>query len=144
MKKLLILICLLGLLASTKADAKGLYTKENHEYLSKIIHHEAGASYVNDYTRYMVGVVVMKRVKSPYFPNTIKGVLLQDNPRQYMPQWEFDRVVPNKKSKQVARKLLKGGHKALRNYPDSLVYQANFIQGSVYRYSDGVYFCLRK
>ncbi len=128
------------LLSNSKAEAK-LYTKENYKYLSKIIAHEAGADYCSNYTRYMVGVVVLKRVKSPLFPNTIKGVLLQ--PRQYMSQWEFDRTTPNKKSKRTAKKLLKGGFKGISAYPDNLVYHANFVQGSgIYRVSNGVYFCL--
>lgn len=148
MKKMISVLCLLAILVCTSgvkdADAKDLYTKENHEYLAKIIHHEAGAAWCSDYTRYMVGVVVLKRVKSPYFPDTIKGVLLQDCPRQYMSQYEFDKVKPNKRSRKIARKLLKGGHKALSGYPDTLVYQANFVQGSgVYRVSNGVYFCLK-
>lgn len=140
-KAILSLLIGLALLSNSKAEAKSLYTKQNQEYLSKIIAHEAGADYCSDYTRFMVGVVVLKRVKSPLFPNTVKGVLLQ--PRQYMSQWEFDRTIPNKKSKRTAKKLLKGGFKGVNAYPDNLVYHANFIQGSgVYRVSNGIYFCL--
>lgn len=145
MKRLLIILILVfAFLKPNTADAKGIYNKENHEYLSKIIMHEAGAPWVNDYTRYLVGVVVMKRVKSPLFPNTVKGVALQTNPTQYFSEYEFSKVKPNRKSKKTARILLEGGHKALRCYPDNLVYQANFTQGSsVFRVSNGVYFCLR-
>lgn len=129
---------------SQTTEAKSLYTKEAHKYLSRIIQHEAGASYCSDYTRYLVGVVVLKRVKSSLFPDSVKGVLLQDGPRQYMSDYEFSLVRPSKKCKQISRKLLKGGFKGISAYPDNLVYHANFVQGSgIYRVSNGVYFCLK-
>lgn len=120
--------------------AKHLYNKTSHKYLSRIIEHEAG--HVKEHTAYMVGVVVLKRVKSPLFPDTVKGVLLQDGPRQYMSDYEFSQVTPSKRSNKLSKKLLKGGFKGVSKYPDNLLYHANFKQGSVYDYSDGVYFCL--
>lgn len=128
---------------SESSQAKDLYNKTNHRYLSRIIQHEAGASYCNDYTRYMVGVVVLKRVKSPLFPNSVKDVLLQDNPQQYMTEYEFSLVKPSKKCRKISKKLLKGGFKGIKSYPDNLLYHANFVQGrGVYRQSNGIYFCL--
>jgi hypothetical protein len=119
-----------------------MYTRENIEYLSKIIMHEAGNT-ESDRTSYLVGVVVLKRVKSKLFPDTVKEVLLQDNPRQYMSQAEFDRVKPNERSVEIAEELLIKGFKGIKKYPNDLLYHANFTQGSVYEYSEGIYFCRR-
>jgi len=119
-----------------------LYTMENIDYLSKIIMHEAGNT-ESDRTSYLVGVVVLKRVKSKLFPDTVKEVLLQDNPRQYMSQAEFDRVKPNERSVEIAEELLIKGFKGVKKYPNDLLYHANFTQGSVYEYSEGIYFCRR-
>lgn len=139
----LFLISLISIFSSEKSSAKSLYTEESHKYLSRIIQHEAGASYCSDYTRYMVGVVVLKRVKSPLFPNTVKEVLLQNNPTQYMSDYQFSLVNPSRKCKKIARKLLKGGFKGISSYPDNLLYHANFRQGrATYRISNGIYFCL--
>lgn len=119
-----------------------LYTRENIDYLSKIIMHEAGNT-ESDRTSHLVGVVVLKRVKSKLFPDTVKEVLLQDNPRQYMSQAEFDMVKPNERSIEIAEELLLRGFKGIKKYPNDLLYHANFTQGSVYEYSEGIYFCRR-
>lgn len=143
MKKIIVTVILtLSLILSYNAKqcyAKSkLYTKDNIKLLSKIIHHEAGN--VRQKTRKLVGVVVLKRMKSPLFPNTMRGVLFQ--PRQYMSEYSLMQVTPNKKSIKTAKNLLKKGYKGIKKYPDNLLFHSNFVQGEIYAVSDGVYFCL--
>ncbi len=120
-----------------------MYRRKNIELLAKIIQHEAGNT-ASDTTSLLVGIVVMKRVKSELFPNSIKKVLLQDNPRQYLDEAALMKVSPNERSYEIAEELLRKGQKGIKEYPDNLLYHANFIQGQVYMYSEGIYFCLRR
>ena len=68
---------------------------------------------------------------------------MQDNPRQYLSEAELMTVKPNERSYEIAEELLLKGQKGIKEYPDNLLYHANFKQGIVYAYSEGVYFCLR-
>ena len=143
MKKIFVTVILtLSLLLSynvKQCHAKSkLYTNDNIKLLSKIIQHVAGN--VRQKTRKLVGVVVLKRMKSPLFPNTMRGVLFQ--PRQYMSEYSLMQVTPNKKSIRTAKNLLRKGYKGIKKYPDNLLFHSNFVQGEIYTVSDGVYFCL--
>lgn len=134
----LMLITLSVLITAQSAEAKN-YTKEDVKYLAKTINAEAGN--VSYECQKLVGVVIVKRRDHKLFPNSIKKVV--HSPGQYAcigsGKWEEK---PPKSIKKLAKKLLKKG--GVAGYPDNLVYQANFIQGtSVYAKVDGVYFCLR-
>lgn len=98
---------------------------------------------LDEYMQTLVGNVVLNRVASPYFPNTIRGVLEQRY--QYGMMWKYGVKFPGWATEAdkaqcyaVADRLLGG----LRVCPENVVYQAEFPQGSeTYYYSDGVYFC---
>lgn len=123
------------------------YTEEDLEILALIIYQEAGGDACSDETRQMVGTVVLNRVASPYFPDTIKDVALQR--AQYgLLYWTGikwpDRAELPQEAHAVARayecaeQLLEGD----RALPADVVYQAEFTQGTeVVAEVDGIYFC---
>lgn len=115
------------------------------ELLACVIYQEAGCDWISDNTRMMVGNVVLNRVNSDLFPNTIEEVLLQSgqygeyswtgirwlDSAQYEP-WAVERAY------RCAQRLLEGE----RVLEDDVIWQAGFIQGyEVAAYSDGIYFC---
>lgn len=109
----------------------------NTEILARVINGEAGAEYVSDETRYYVGSVVLNRVESEYYPNTIEEVVFQRG--QYECTWNgmYDRQ-PTEACYRIARDLLINGSKL----PNNVLLQANFVQGdSIYAYMDTIYFC---
>jgi len=59
------------------------YSEEDLDLLARIINAEAGSDWMPDWVQQMVGSVVLNRVNSEYFPNTIREVIYQ--PGQYGP-----------------------------------------------------------
>ena len=106
----------------TEEKKKCSYTDEDLEYLAKVMYCEAGSSWITDEQQMLFGAVVLNRVASPEFPNTIKKVVLQKG--QYHPEL-FTK--PDKRTYNNARRLLEGYDTGM---PSSVVFQANFKQGS--------------
>ena len=111
------------------------------ELLARIINAEAGGC--TDEHQLLVGNVVLNRVASSSFPNTIYGVIYQKG--QYSPTWNGAiNKTPSEQAYKNAQRLLNGE----RFCPENVVFQANFKQGSgVYKaistsYST-TYFCYR-
>lgn len=95
--------------------------------LSKIMYAEAGSYWLSDEWKMCVGEVVLNRVASPEFPDTIREVLEQ--PGQYYGKncRYFDTLQPSELCVRLAVRLLEGE----RVMDDlSVVFQANFPQGS--------------
>ena len=119
------------------------YTFEDLMLLSKIIYAEAGSEWLSDEWKMCVGEVVLNRVASPEFPNTIKEVLEQ--PGQYYGSNSryFNNLLPTERCVDCALRLLNGE----RLLEPSVVFQANFTQGggthtAVYdKYLGWTYFC---
>lgn len=112
--------------------------------LSKIITVEAGSEWLGDEWRMCVGEVVMNRVASPEFPDTVREVIYQPGQYEDPGSFEFDYMLdPTEEAVYVALRLLQGE----RIMDPWVVYQANFKQGGgVYaQYYDSVlgytYFC---
>lgn len=125
------------------------YTPEELEMLAIVIYCEAGADSVADSTRQMVGEVVLNRIESEYFPDTMYSVLTA--PSQYG-CFSWTGVVWPQRASQVseahavarayecAESLLSGN--AERLLPSDTVFQAGFPQGATtVIYQDGIYFC---
>ena len=94
--------------------------------LSKIVDAEAGSSWLTEEHRLLVASVIINRVNSPEYPNTIYDVVYQKG--QYAPaekEW-FAELIPSRDSVMAAYKILSEGSIA----PPDVVYQANFRQGS--------------
>ena len=112
--------------------------------LAKIIYAEAGSYWLSDEWKMCVGEVVLNRVASPEFPDTIAEVLAQ--PGQYYGQNSayFNSLRPDARCVKLAQRLLEGE----RHMDPSVVFQANFRQGSgVYAayydsYLGWTYFCV--
>lgn len=117
---------------------KYTYTDEDFWYLSHVIAAECGADWCKDETLFYVGSVVLNRVESDVFPNTIKEVVL--SPGQYAPAAYLSNYEPSERVIEVTTELLEQGSVL----PAEVVYHANFTQGSgVHVVSDTIYFCYR-
>lgn len=105
------------------------YTYEDILYLSKAIMFEAGKDWSED-LRLSVGNVVINRVISDKFPNSIREVVEQDG--QYETIDQINSIAPNDipiECIESAKSLLNG----TTVFPDYVVYQANFKIGTVYK-----------
>lgn len=117
------------------------------EYLAIAIYCEAGADYISDETRYMVGDVILNRVADSRFPDTIKEVLTEKRqfgrfywtgiiwPKRASDPNEADAV---QRARDTAFDLLSGNHSRL--YGGGWVWQAEFAQGIEGFWQDGIYF----
>lgn len=124
-----------GLAAQEKRDEKiaglGLaYVSVDFEelyLLSKIIYAEAGSYWLSTEWKMCVGEVVLNRVDSPEFPDTVREVLEQ--PGQYYGKENpyFERLLPSMDCVLAAKRLLEG--ERVMNEP-AVVFQSNFRQGS--------------
>ena len=103
------------------------FTYEDLEVLSKIIEAEAGMNWLDEYIRMCVGEVLMNRVASKDFPDTIREVAYQEGQYHHIKYGLFDEIVPTMKSVRTALRLLNGDR--VINDKD-VVFQANFPQGS--------------
>ena len=93
--------------------------------LSKIIYAEAGSEWLSDEWKMSVGEVVLNRVASPEFPDTIAEVLAQPG-QYYGPNSRyFNNLIPSDRCVGCAMRLLNGE----RILEPSVVFQANFRQG---------------
>lgn len=107
--------------------------------LARIIQAENGG-HEDDEALVLTGVVVLKRVKSDEYPDTIIGVISQKGQYSTYADGKFWNE-PSKRSMRIAKKILKTN--IAERYPDNLVFQAEFRQGkSVYKKLGHEYFCL--
>ena len=123
------------------------YSLEELEMLALVIYQEVGSDACSNESRLMVGTVVMNRVASGRYPNTLYEVLTQE--AQYGRLHWTGLVWPERASNpgeahavarayEIAERILLGE----RALPEDVIYQAEFPQGSeVVAYQDGMYFC---
>lgn len=113
-----------------KIDALGLsatkITFNDLMLLSKIMQAEAGSEWLSDEWKMCVGEVVLNRVASSEFPNTIAEVLAQPGQYYGANSSYFNRLLPSERCVLGAVRLLNGE----RLMDDAVVFQANFRQGS--------------
>lgn len=107
--------------------------------LARIIQAENGG-HEDDEALLLTGIVVLKRVKSKHYPDTIIGVISQKGQYSTYADGKFWNE-PSKRSMMIAKRLLSTN--IVHDYPDNLVFQAEFEQGrSVYKKLGYEYFCL--
>ena len=112
--------------------------------LAKIIYAEAGSVWLPTDWKMSVGEVVLNRMASPEFPDTMREVLEQ--PGQYYGRGSsyFERLLPTAECVEAARRLLEG--ERVLSEP-GVVFQSNYRLGSgVFlelrdRYLGSTYFC---
>jgi len=110
-------------------------SSSDRELLARIINAEAGGSSVED--QMLVGNVVLNRVNSEKFPDTIREVIYQRG--QYSPTWNGAiNKIPTETAYACADRLLAGERLA----PSNVVFQAQFKQGSgVWKKVGNHYYC---
>ena len=104
------------------------------ELLARVIEAEAGGE--SDYHKLCVGTVVMNRVASDKYPDTIEGVIYQPGQYQCVTNSHINKE-PSESSYEAAKSILDGR----RMFRSSVVYQAEFIQGKVVEKVGNTYFC---
>ena len=117
------------------------YTDDDLFYLAAAVCREAGGE--SEEIQLLVANVVINRVNSSIYPDTIYGVLTDY--RQYGMMWKYGVSFPSRADQDtidhcydVARRILDGE----RVCPDNVLFQAEFEQGSgIYKQFDGFYFC---
>ena len=98
--------------------------------VAKIIEAEAGSAWLPDEWQLMVGNVLLNRVESPEFPDSIEACVYQTGQYYGKNNKYFERLTPSARAVKHAVMLLEG----LRVCPKDVVFQAEFKQGSgVYR-----------
>lgn len=109
-------------------------------HLAALIHAEVGNQ--SEQSKYLCGAVALNRVSSPYFANTIDGVIYQEG--QYQCTWNggYDRALTeyDEVSYEVALDLLANGIPGW--IPRTVVWQAEFKQGDgVFMQIGNTYYC---
>lgn len=111
-----------------------LYEEEELRLLSSLIWLENGNN--SDYCMLLTGSVVLNRVASKWFPNSIEAVINQKG--QYSTAKKINNIEAPARAVRLAKQLLIGGSIA----ESDVVFQAMFRQGSSVYYSEnGEYFC---
>ena len=111
--------------------------------LSKVICYEAGSDWLTDEFRICVGEVIMNRVASPEYPDSIHDVIYQKGQYACVNSARFAGLVPTEECIDAALRLLCGE----RRMVPSVVFQSNDLQGEPFTmYTDRrlgtTYFCL--
>ena len=101
---------------------------DDHYLLAKLIYAEAGSDWLSDDFRLCVGEVVLNRVASPEFPDTIYDVIYQKNQYSSVSSPGFSTLVPSQDCVDVAIRLLQGE----RQMVESVVFQSNYAQGEIF------------
>ena len=112
-------------------------------WLAKIIEHEAGSSGIGLDWRMCVGEVVLNRVASPEFPDTLREVVYQRGQYNVVNTARFSTLAPRRPCVDAALRLLQGE----RRMVPAVVFQSDSIQGELFTmYADrrlgNTYFCL--
>ena len=122
-----------------KKQKKRVVSNKDVLSLARIIQAENGG-HEDDEALLLTGVVVIKRVKSKHYPDTIMGVISQKGQYSTYADGKFWNE-PSKRSMRIAKKLLSTD--IADDYPDNLVFQSEFRQGRVvYKKLGYEYFCL--
>lgn len=95
--------------------------------LGKIMYAEAGSVWLPDEWKMAVGEVVLNRVASPEFPDTIQEVLEQKGQYYGKNNSYFKKLKPSRLCVELALKLLTG--ERVLNEPKA-VFQSNYVLGS--------------
>lgn len=110
---------------SAKVKEEPQYTKDELYLLSHLIQGEAGSDFITDEHQQLVGQVVVNRVKSDKYPDTLKEVIYQKGQYQCTTNGQFDKN-SSKRAIKNAKLVLEGKV----DCPENVIYQAEFKQGS--------------
>lgn len=99
--------------------------QDDIKLLAEVIYHENWYTDKERKAAYYTGAVVMNRVKSKNWPNTVKEVVYQKRQYAVVPKL-FTEKIPDE-CYQMAKDIYRNG---TPDVPANVVYQATFIQGS--------------
>lgn len=127
--------------STENSDISDECSEDDVYYLAAAIYREAGGE--SDYVQLLVANVIINRVNSAMYPNTIYGVLTQRG--QYGMMWKYGVSFPSGADEatktrcyDIARRIL-GGERVC---PENVLFQAEFPQGSgVFAKVGNIYFC---
>lgn len=115
-------------------------TEYEIDLLARLIYAESGSTWCSNKMQYYVGSVVLNRVASPYFPNTLEEVIY--SPGQYT--CIKNGVLCSKyddRTRHCAEYLITNGSML----PANVVFQAQGKQGDgVYEKVQNMYFCIKE
>ena len=112
------------------------YTDEELELLAHLIFAEAGSDWCSDKMQQYTGSVVLNRMTSTRFPNTMYDVIYQSGQYSVVRSGAINKV-PNERAYNCARYLLENGSQI----PHNVVYQSSCKQGKVWAHTKGAYYC---
>jgi spore germination cell wall hydrolase CwlJ-like protein len=113
-------------------------TEADIDLLARLITAEVGTD--NEERAYLCGSVVINRMRSDDFPDTLEEVIYQTNPIQY--ECIENGHINNPYTDiawEIAEELLTEGTTV-----DGIIYQAEFQQGKIYKQIGNTYFCYGK
>ena len=124
-------------LSTSVAESRPAYTQEDINLLAEVIYHENWHTDSEHLAAYYTGAVVMNRVKSKNWPDTIEKVLYQRG--QYSTtKYFFTKEIPEE-CYQMARDILLFG---TPDVPETVIFQSTFRQGSgKWKVINGEWFC---
>ena len=114
-----------SLYESSPSDVDDIFWDSETHWLAMALETESGVDWP-DWAVIMIGDVIMHRVASPSYPNTVKEVLL--DPGQYSPFFDpFEPFMPEERYIELAERVLDG-----ESYltDTDILFQALFPQGS--------------
>lgn len=115
------------------------YTDEELELLAHLIFAEAGSNWCSDKMQQYTGSVVLNRIASPLFPNTMYDVIYQSGQYSVVRSGAINKE-PNERAYEVAKYLLVNGSVL----PETVVFQSQHKQGDgVYEQVQNMYFCYK-
>lgn len=111
--------------------------QEALDILAKVVKNEANPEHCEWEHSVAVAVVVLNRVASPYFPDTVRDVVAA--PGQYLPAYTYGFEETPRLCYEVAKAAMDGDH----DIPSDCYWQAEFQQGvrtwKIYRVNTGYY-----
>ena len=97
--------------------------QENLDIIAKVIQHEADPEWCDWEHSVSVGAVVLNRVRSEWFPDTVREVVAQ--PGQYLVSYTYGFEKTSRKAYEAAKVALDGDH----DVPSDCYWQDNKVQG---------------
>lgn len=115
------------------------YTEEELELLARVIFAEAGSNWCSDKMQQYTGSVVLNRMASPLFPNTMREVVYQRGQYSCARSGSINKI-PNERAYNCARFLLENGSVL----PSNIIFQSQHRQGDgLYEQVQNMYFCYK-
>lgn len=108
-----------------KEQERNKQEQEDIKLLAEVMYHENWHTDKERKAAYYTGAVVMNRVKSKNWPNTVKEVVYQKRQYAVVPKLYTEKI-PDE-CYQMAKEIYRNG---TPDVPANVVYQATFVQGS--------------